>query len=92
MSKIFTRSFSAARQQLARWVGYSRHSLPEEYKLAVEHYADNGAVKSMVDLEPITSMWMEPALSEWVTSASTQLPPAQDSPKRQVIASSNAIP
>lgn len=40
-----SRAFSTARQNLTKWLGYSKDLLPSDWKGAVERYGAGGAVK-----------------------------------------------
>ena len=40
-----SRFFSTTARSFVRWLGYPRENLPEIFKNAAEHYAENGAKK-----------------------------------------------
>ncbi|KAI9932523.1 hypothetical protein MW887_008765 [Aspergillus wentii] len=48
-----SRAFSTARQNLAKWLGYSKELLPQPFGQAVDRYGSNGAVKKVGKIDSI---------------------------------------
>ncbi|EER25351.1 hypothetical protein D8B26_008387 [Coccidioides posadasii str. Silveira] len=47
------RAFSSTARTLVRWLGYDKELLTPEFRQAVDHYAANGAVKKVGEIESI---------------------------------------
>ncbi|RSL51811.1 hypothetical protein CEP54_011232 [Fusarium duplospermum] len=48
-----SRYFSTTARNFVRWLGFSKEELPPKFQQAVEHYAENGAVKKVGEIDSI---------------------------------------
>lgn len=61
-----SRTFSTARQNLTKWLGYSKDLLPTTWKGAVERYEVGGAVKvSFPRICSSTGLLLKGTIESW---------------------------